>query len=344
MTAPEMTSEMKEKTREQALISVVVLCHDRPNELRSALESIAQQSYPRLEVIVVNNRSARSDEIARVVELFPSFRTIWLSDNIGFAGGMNRGIAAASGEFVYLTEDDLTLDRDCIDRLFEHARRAPEAALLSPVMFDAATGRIRSAGGGVLLDAVHRRVDFGAGSLASWLPSQPYPVSFVPGAMMWARRETWTRLGGFREPFFMYYEDVELCLRLLIDDRQIHVVPAAHVFDIDPGLDRVATPNVQFHKLKNFFSVYLLFAPRAVIPEMLFRYAILGFVRAARSGSAGSTARAILWSAMHLPGFLRERLTFSNAKIRALNTKLRQLAIPPLTDGASGLADSGARD
>lgn len=329
---------------EQPLISVVVLSYDRPDELRSALESIARQTYARLEVLIVNNNHPRSDEIARVVDLFPSFRAIWLPENFGFTGGMNRGIEAASGEFVYLTEDDIKLAEDCIERLFEHARENPEIALLSSVMFDAETSRIRSAGGGVMLEPVHRRIDFGAGRLASWLPERPYPVSFVPGAMMWASRRMWSQMGGFRESFFMYYEDVELCLRLLLDGHQIQVVPSAHVFDLDPGLDRPASPDVQYHKLKNFYSVYLVFAPRAVVPEMFFRYGILGFVRAALSGDAWSTAKAILWTVVHLPGLLRERFSCSSAKITELNGTLRRLAVPPSPAGGSELMKPEAQD
>lgn len=329
---------------ERPLVSVIVLSYDRPDELRSALESIARQTYTRLEVLIINNRNPRSEEIARVAELFPSFSTLWLPENAGFTGGMNRGIEAASGEFVYLTEDDIRLAEDCIERLLEHARENPEIALLSPVMFDAETDRVRSAGGGVLLEPVHRRVDFGSGRLASWLPQHSFPVSFVPGAMMWASRKTWSQISGFRESFFMYYEDVDLCLRLLIDGHQIQVVPSAHVFDLDPGLDRQASPDVQYHKLKNFYAVYLVFARWAVIPEMIFRYAILGFVRAALARNAWSTAKAILWTAANLPGLLRQRFSCSSAQIRELNGKLRRLAVPPSPAVESQLMNPEAQD
>ena len=48
----------------QPLVSVVVLSHDRPDYLPRVLDSIRAQTYPALEVLVVDNKSARSGEIA----------------------------------------------------------------------------------------------------------------------------------------------------------------------------------------------------------------------------------------------------------------------------------------
>src|SRR5947209_6307903 len=100
-------------------VSVVVLSYERPALLREALRSLAAQSYAPREIIVVDNRSTVSDEVARVAAEFPSVRLIRNRENVGYAAGMNRGIAEAACEYVYLTEDDITLDRDCIRRLVE---------------------------------------------------------------------------------------------------------------------------------------------------------------------------------------------------------------------------------
>ncbi len=80
------------------MITIVILSYARPALLARALASVTAQAYPNLEILLVDNKSAASGEIARVAGNFPAVRLIQNSDNLGFAGGMNVGIAAASGD------------------------------------------------------------------------------------------------------------------------------------------------------------------------------------------------------------------------------------------------------
>ena len=77
------------------LVSVVVLSYNRPVALQRALVSVVHQTYPNLEVLVVDNLSVSSEEIARIVSRFPAIRLISHPCNLGFTGGMNSGIRAA---------------------------------------------------------------------------------------------------------------------------------------------------------------------------------------------------------------------------------------------------------
>ena len=105
-------------------VTIVVLSFERPELLRKALHSIAVQSEPQCEVIVVDNASPRSEIVRGVVSEFPGVRLIANASNLGFTGGMNCGIAAAAGSYIYLTEDDIELDRNCIAALVAYLRAA----------------------------------------------------------------------------------------------------------------------------------------------------------------------------------------------------------------------------
>ena len=65
------------------LVSIVILSHDRAACLERVLDSVVQQSYPKLEVIVVDNKSRASDEIARIVHSYPSVKLIQNDGNSG---------------------------------------------------------------------------------------------------------------------------------------------------------------------------------------------------------------------------------------------------------------------
>src|SRR5689334_5341404 len=116
-------------------ITIVVLSHNRPQLLEKALRSIQQQTYPARDVIVVDNASPSSDRVRAVVAACGSVRLVANSTNLGFTGGMNQGLDEATGEYIYLTEDDIELEPDCIAELVGYLAAHPGTALAGPVMW-----------------------------------------------------------------------------------------------------------------------------------------------------------------------------------------------------------------
>src|SRR4030081_875128 len=114
------STDLRPSGEQCPLVSVVLLSYDRPNFLEESLDPLDRQSFKHVQIIVVDNKSNTSGEIAEIVRLFPNIRLVANSHNLGFTGGMNRGLREASGEYVYLTEDDLVVEENCILRLVEH--------------------------------------------------------------------------------------------------------------------------------------------------------------------------------------------------------------------------------
>src|ERR1700749_2056826 len=150
--------------RPQPTVSVIILSYDRPACLEQALASVLAQSYVSLEVLVVDNPSRASAEVERIVRRHARVRLLQNPINVGFAGGMNRGIEAASGEYVGLPEDDIVMDSDSVSRLVEYAEAQASTGLLAPLIFNRTAGTIRCAGGEFSLGGVYRKEIHGAGS------------------------------------------------------------------------------------------------------------------------------------------------------------------------------------
>lgn len=285
-------------------ISVVVLSYNRPAHLARSLASIRAQSIQPDEVILVDNLSAESDAIARVASGFPDYTLVRNEVNLGFTGGMNIGIGRARQPYIYLTEDDVVLEPDCLKRLLEFAEQKPDVGLISGLMVDSTNGAILSAGGSLHLDGVFAMAIPGLGQPAPAAFHDPLEVEYIPGAMMFARREFWQALGGFREDFFVYHEDSDLCLRARRAGYRISVVPAARAIHL-PEVESGPSDVLQFHKVKNLFSLYLLHAPLRTLPEFIARYVILGAVRG--RPSSRTFWKALGWNARHLRTLLRDR-------------------------------------
>jgi GT2 family glycosyltransferase len=293
------------------LISVVLLSYNRPDLLNEALVSLLRQSYTNLEITVVDNPSPASVQVARVVDQYPNLKLIQTDHNLGYAGGMNRGIASACGDYVFLTEDDIVLESDCIQRLVEYANENPTSDLMAPIIYNKTAGTIRCAGGDFVLSRIYRRKIYGTGERDTGQFPRAFDVNYIDGASMFARRDFWQRFKGFREEYFMYVDATELCARVAKSGKRMTIVPQAKVYHFEPALEPTPAA-LEFHKVKNFFSLYLLHAPARILPEFICRYAVINGLRSLflRNGSRPQVFfKALLWVTLNTPSILKERYT-----------------------------------
>jgi GT2 family glycosyltransferase len=145
----------------------------------------------------------------------PTVRVIELSDNYGFAHSANLGVSSAvdaGAEWILLLNDDAVVEPSCLVRCVEEARSDPTVAAVGPaVVFEERPDTIWFAGGrhsDGFLYTRHR----GLGRTLDELP-ETSDTDYIAGCCLLVRAAAWTALGGFREDFFLYYEDAEWCLR-----------------------------------------------------------------------------------------------------------------------------------
>lgn len=290
------------------LVSVIVVSHNRPEYLPPVLDSIVGQSYQNLEIIVVDNQSRSSDEIEKIVSRYPGVKLIRNRTNLGFTGGMNKGIEAASGAYAHLTLDDIILERDCILHLAQYIKEHPSSGLLAGILYNETGDTIICAGGEALLEPVYKKRFWGAGEKEAGQFTQPFTVNHIPGGMIFSSLRLLRQLKGFRQDFFIYSEDIEICERVLKLGYDITIVPQAKVFVIDAP-HNFNSEGIAFHKLKNFFAVYLLHARLRVLPEFYLRYGVINLLRALFSNRKiiWPMVKAWGWFLVKMPFLLRER-------------------------------------
>jgi len=96
------------------MVSVVVATYRREKELQDALESLAQQTYENVEIILVDDNAEKSwnGKVGRIAGLFRethpevNLQYIVNAENLGSAKTRNTGIEAAQGEYVTFLDDD----------------------------------------------------------------------------------------------------------------------------------------------------------------------------------------------------------------------------------------------
>jgi glycosyltransferase involved in cell wall biosynthesis len=89
-------------------ISLITVCHNSEHTIRSAIESVLQQTYPDIEYILIDGNShGRTVDIIRSYEPAFTGRLKWISEpDKGMYDAMNKGIRKATGEFVGILNSD----------------------------------------------------------------------------------------------------------------------------------------------------------------------------------------------------------------------------------------------
>jgi GT2 family glycosyltransferase len=122
--------------------------------------------------------------------------------NPGFARGCNALARASTADFLVF----LNPDTELVAWPWSEAEPPPAASVIGPVMVDSGPPGEHYGRSYRIRDEIAR----------SWLRRQPLPPDgrgYVSGAAMLIERDAFQRLGGFDPGFFMYYEDIDLCLR-----------------------------------------------------------------------------------------------------------------------------------
>lgn len=195
-------------------LSVVIVTYCSAGVIAEALRALPEG----LEVIIVDNASP-DGTVAAAGAARPGAVILQQSENRGFGAGCNRGVEAASREFVVLLNPDCRIATSAFGTLAAAADAFPDAAILAPALVDDAGARVRSWDAG----QVRRRRLARDRKQEPW-PVAPFCVDFVSGACMLLRRADGLR---FDERFFLYYEDDDLCASARKLGRSIVVVPAA---------------------------------------------------------------------------------------------------------------------
>lgn len=109
---------------ENGMISIVIPVYNSKERLEECLNSVVAQSYPNLEVIVVDDCSTDGSlEIARSYEeRFPWF-SVYTKENEGVSSARNFGMSKAAGEYLQFVDSDDTLLPDACQMLVECMER-----------------------------------------------------------------------------------------------------------------------------------------------------------------------------------------------------------------------------
>lgn len=216
---------------QEPVLAVVVVTYDARALLLACLASIDAAIATvgeAVEVIVVDNASSDGSATA-VADRWPEARVIAMEANLGFAGGVDAGVRAATAPWCLTLNNDAVLDPGALGVVLRVAREADAdvGALALQMRFASAPGTINSAG--IDVDRLGLAVDRHLGRPAAEEPTEPMEVFGASAGAALYRAEMLVDIGGFDPSYFLYLEDVDLAWRARQRGWRTLYVPAATV-------------------------------------------------------------------------------------------------------------------
>jgi GT2 family glycosyltransferase len=287
----------------QPLVSVITVNWNNVEVTCDLLRSIStHNTYPNLEVIVVDNASAE-DPTQVFLSVYPSVKIIRNTENLGFSGGNNAGIQAAKGQYFFLVNNDTEFTSNLIEGLIDIFHRFPEAGIVCPKFhYFFAKGTIEYAG--------YRRVNIftGRNSMIGCREKDEGQYNFVNetnyahgGGMMVSKRVV-DEVGLMPENFFLYYEELDWSEQIKRRGFKIYYQPASLIYHKESMTTGKMSPLKTFYLTRNRilfmrrnvpfpgFGIFVLYFTFFTIPKNT-----IGYIFRNQTDHLRSFWKGILW-------------------------------------------------
>jgi hypothetical protein len=241
------------------LVSIIIVNWNAKKYLKECIESLFSQSFTDYEIVLVDNAST-DDSIDFVRINYPQVKVIQNKDNLGFAEGNNIGIKNSTGQLIALFNPDVVADSDWLHILVNVIKDKPNIA--------GVTGKMYYLGDQYGKDAVFctwSKIDPLSGTPINFNDDEPVSrVDYLSGAAMIVRRDVLNKIGLLDKNYFLYFEETDLCARIIRAGYDLMYIPSAIVWHVVSPLSN-SEKKIYFMErsrirfvLKNFDSMYIV--------------------------------------------------------------------------------------
>jgi N-acetylglucosaminyl-diphospho-decaprenol L-rhamnosyltransferase len=185
------------------------------------LRGLGAQTRP-AEVVLVDNGSG-DDSVAVARRELPEVKVLELGENLGFGPALNRAVAAHPAEALILLNDDAVPEPRFVEALLDGLGEGVDS--VAGVMLQERVPELIDSAG-VVADATLMGFDYLHGEPATAAETAAPPLGPTGGAALY-RRSAFEAVGGFDERIFLYYEDLDLALRLAAAGSHCRLAPEA---------------------------------------------------------------------------------------------------------------------
>jgi GT2 family glycosyltransferase len=267
-------------------LSIIIVNYNVKEFLQNLLHSIEKAALNISNEIIIVDNASDDGSVELIREKFPSVKLIANTENLGFGKANNQALVIAEGKYLLLINPDTIVSEDTFDKMIRFFKDNSGAGLagckiLNPdgslqlacrrsfpgpwTSFCKVTG---------LSNLFPKNKLFARYNLTYLNENQTYEVDAISGSFMMMRKETYDKVGGFDEEFFMYGEDLDLCYRIQQAGFKVYYVHTTQIIHYKGE----STKRSRLDETKVFYDAMHLFVKKhfsgSFLVEVILRSAI----------------------------------------------------------------------
>lgn len=314
-------------------VLAILVVKDGLRWLRTCLQGLSSQSYPRLGVVAIDNAS-RDGSGELLVQALGEGRVVSRSEDRGVGGAVNIALeqlsVAQEADYLLVIHDDTALEPDTVEHLVEAATGIEDVGVVGPKVVDWEDPRVLREVGRSTDRFGHPSTPLQDGEFDHGQYDRVIEVLFVSSCAMLISRDVSQRIGELDDRLTSHYEDLDFCWRARLAGYRVVMTPLARVRHAGEALavrSRSSRHGERYFaeraSLASMLKNYSLLTLVWVLPL----YALFGLARLAimmvsrRFDDAWELLSAWGWNVSHLPGTVRRRLRTQSVR----RTKDRQV-------------------
>lgn len=214
-------------------VAIIILNWRQPVITIECVKSVLANTYKSFKIFLIDNNSGDDSEQIFKREFFgiPEVKILKTSTSLGYGGGNNRGAEKAlkEGSFDYLCilNNDTLVEKNFLKALISTAKKLSDDNIYIPLILYWQSKVIQSAG---LMDYLPTPFQFKYKKKENKEELLIEESPFLRGCCFLIKTDIFRRIGGFREDFFMYAEDIDLGLKAKKMGAKIYLVPQAKIW------------------------------------------------------------------------------------------------------------------
>ncbi|MEJ7735796.1 MAG: glycosyltransferase family 2 protein [Chitinophagaceae bacterium] len=286
------------------LISIVTLTWNQTEVTCQFLESTRLLTYRHFEVLVCDMGSD-VDPTERInAGIYPNTRVLRSEKNLGFTGGNNWGMQQATGDYIFIVNNDTEVTPDLLDQLLAPFLEDPTIGVTCPkIRFFNNPSIIQYAGFNPINVFTGRTAAVGSLEEDRGQYDMEGPTHGAHGCAMLVSREIIGKVGMFPEKFFIYYEEWDWSARIIKAGYKIWYVGKALIYHKESiTMGKKSAIKVYYHTRNRIlymrrntnlpqFSVFIIFFVLFAAPK-----AILSYTFSKQFEHLKSFIRGVLWN------------------------------------------------
>jgi len=223
-------------------LSIIIVNYYLHKELFECIKIIFDQPTKiKFEVVLVDNGSAKGFQ-EKLQKKFPKIKYLKAPKNLGYGAGNNLGAGLARGKYLFFLNPDTKLYSGSLDSLVAFLQENEHCGVVAPNLVHQDDSYFSQQGSLTLTPlrsiAVHSIFNklWPKNPMAQkfWLAKvdkkEDRQIEVVPGTALMISKELFNRVGKFDEKYFMYFEEHDLCKRVIENGKEIWMLGQTKVF------------------------------------------------------------------------------------------------------------------